>query len=78
MLSRTLNLALAAAGAANALLIPPGLSAAELDLGDDRAMEMVANSYPRTVSLDCPTCAVASQAADGSVTWSQRDGNSFV
>jgi hypothetical protein len=78
MLARTLNLALAAAGAANALLIPPGVSAAELELGDDMAMEMAANSYPRTVPLDCSTCEVASQAPDGSITWSQRSGNSFV
>ncbi|KAF1970655.1 hypothetical protein BU23DRAFT_206041 [Bimuria novae-zelandiae CBS 107.79] len=78
MLSRTLNLALVAAGATNAILIPPGVSAAELDLGDDMAMEVAANSFPRTASLDCATCEIAAQTPDGSLAWTQGDGNSFV
>lgn len=77
MISRTLNLALAAAGAASAILIPPSVSAAELDLGDDMAMEIAASSYPRSVSIDCPTCEIASPEADG-FAWAQRSGNSFV
>lgn len=78
MHTQTLSLALAAVGAANAILIPPSVSAAELDLGDDMAMEIVANSYPRTVSLDCATCEVATSAPDGSIAWTQRNGNTFV
>ncbi|OAG03260.1 uncharacterized protein CC84DRAFT_1207965 [Paraphaeosphaeria sporulosa] len=77
MISRTLNLALAAAGAASAILIPPSVSSAELDLGDDMAMEIVATSYPRSVSLDCATCEFASKEADDLV-WTQRNGNSFL
>ncbi|KAF2439175.1 hypothetical protein P171DRAFT_436508 [Karstenula rhodostoma CBS 690.94] len=77
MISRTLNLALAAAGAASAILIPPSVSSAELDLGDDMAMEIAASSYPRSVSLDCATCDFASKEADGLV-WAQRNGNSFL
>lgn len=77
MVSRTLTLALAAAGAASAILIPPSVSSAELDLGDDMAMEISASSYPRSVSLDCSTCDVASKTADDLV-WTQRSGNSFV
>ena len=77
MNSRTLNLALAAAGAAHAVLIPPSVSAAELDLGDDMAMELAASAYPRSVSLDCARCEVASQGGDG-LAWAQGSGNSFV
>lgn len=77
MMSRTLNLALAAAGAASAILIPPSVSSAELDLGDDMAMEIAASSYPRSVSLDCATCGFASKEA-GEIVWTQRNGNSFV
>lgn len=77
MLSRNIGLALAAAGAANAILIPPSASAAELDLGDDMAMEIAAGSYPRTVILDCATCELAAREGNGLV-WTQRNGNSFV
>ena len=77
MISRTLNLALVAAGAASAILIPPSVSAAELDLGDDMAMEIAASSSPRSVSLDCATCEFAFKEGDG-FAWTQRSGNSFV
>lgn len=78
MLSRTLGItALAAAGTANAILIPPSVSAAKLELGDDMAMEIAANSYPRSVALECATCDFATKTGNGYV-WSQRAGNSFV
>lgn len=77
MISRTLNLALAAAGAASAILIPPEVSAAELNLGDDMAMEIAASSYPRSVSLDCATCEFATKEGDD-FAWTQRNGNSFM
>lgn len=77
MLSRPLSLALVAAGVANAILIPPSMTAAELDLGDDMAMEMAASSLPRTVALECATCDVAVQKGAG-FEWAERGGNSFV
>jgi len=78
MFLRTLSItALAAAGVANAILIPPDVSASTLELGDDMAMEIAASSYPRTVSLDCSTCDFATKAGNGYV-WSQSAGNSFV
>ncbi|KAJ4295074.1 hypothetical protein N0V90_007082 [Kalmusia sp. IMI 367209] len=77
MLSRTLGLALVAAGAANAILIPPSVSAAELDLGDDMAMEIAASSSPRSVALDCATCEFATKEGNG-YAWTQRNGNSFM
>lgn len=65
---------LATALVANAILIP--LTAD--DLGDDLAMETLAvNPFKRTVALECPGCAFASQ--DGkALSWTQNTGNSFV
>jgi hypothetical protein len=60
----------------SAVLIPPSFTAD--DLGDDLAMETLAvNPFKRTVALDCPGCAFASN--DGkSISWTQNAGNSFV
>jgi len=66
------NLALVA----TAVLLPPSFTADEL--GDDLAMETLAvNPFKRTVALDCPGCAFASQ--DGkALSWTQNKGNSFL
>jgi len=65
------NLALVA----SAVLIPPSFTAD--DLGDDLAMETLVNPFKRTVALECPGCAFASQ--DGkSLSWTQNQGNSFL
>lgn len=65
------NLALVA----TAVLIP---SFTADELGDDLAMETLAvNPFKRTVALDCPGCAFASQ--DGkALSWAQNKGNSFL
>jgi hypothetical protein len=62
MLSRTLITALAATTAANAILLPPSLTAA--DLGDDNAMEVSVDSMKRTVAIE--------------LVWLSDVGNSFV
>ncbi|KAH6644334.1 hypothetical protein C7974DRAFT_18676 [Boeremia exigua] len=62
--------------AANAVLIPPSMTAAEL--GDDNAMETAAiNSFKRTVAVDCPGCAVAT-LEDKSFSWEKDAGNTFL
>ena len=62
--------------AANAMLIPPLMTAAEL--GDDNALETLAiNPSKRTVAVECPGCAVAN--FDGkALNWDQNAGNTFV
>ncbi|KAJ4367780.1 hypothetical protein N0V86_009902 [Didymella sp. IMI 355093] len=62
--------------AANAVLIPPSMAAAEL--GDDNALETLAiNPFKRTVAVECPGCAVAS--LDGKdLSWEKDAGNAFL
>lgn len=62
--------------AANAILIPPSMTAAEL--GDDNALETLAiNPSKRTVAVECPGCAVAT--LDGkTLNWEKDAGNAFV
>lgn len=62
--------------AANAVLIPPSMVAAEL--GDDNALETLAISpNNRRVVVECPDCPVAH--VDGGVKWQKNDGgNAFV
>jgi hypothetical protein len=75
MLSRTLITALAATTAANAILLPPSLTAA--DLGDDNAMEVSVDSMKRTVAIECPSCAFARKDGE-ELVWLSDVGNSFV
>ena len=76
MFLRSLGVLANLALVATAVLIPPSFTADEL--GDDLAMETLAvNPFKRTVALDCPGCAFASQ--DGkALSWTQNKGNSFV
>jgi hypothetical protein len=62
--------------AANAVLIPPSMTAAEL--GDDNALETLAiNPFKRTVAVECPGCAVAT--LDGkTLNWEKDAGNAFL
>jgi hypothetical protein len=62
--------------AAGAVLIPPGISAA--DFSNDAAFEALAiNPARRTFALECPGCAVAT--SDGKAfTWNGDAGNAFV
>jgi len=64
-----------AAATASAILLPPGLTAA--DLGDDNAMEVSVDSMKRTVAVECQTCAFATKEGEALV-WKQDAGNSFV
>ncbi|KAF2646287.1 hypothetical protein P280DRAFT_387047 [Massarina eburnea CBS 473.64] len=75
MICRTLGLTALVAVAANAILIPPSVTAA--DLGDDSAMEITVNPMKRTVSLECPTCAFATKQGQA-LSWQQEAGNSFL
>lgn len=62
--------------AANAILIPPSLTAAEL--GDDNALETLAiNPSKRTIAIECPGCAVAT-LDDKTLQWEKDAGNAFV
>jgi len=66
------NLALAA----SAVLIPSTITAE--DLGDDHAFETLAINPPqRSVALECPGCAFATQEGD-SLKWKADAGNAFV
>ncbi|CAA9956997.1 hypothetical protein PTMSG1_00605 [Pyrenophora teres f. maculata] len=65
------NLALAA----SAMLIPSTMTAE--DLGDDHAFETLAINPPqRSVALECPGCAFATQEGD-SLKWRANAGNAF-
>jgi hypothetical protein len=62
--------------AANAVLIPPSMTAAEL--GDDNALETLAiNPFKRVVAVECPGCPVAT-LDDKSLTWEKDAGNAFL
>jgi hypothetical protein len=66
------NLALAA----SAILLPPTITAD--DLADDKALEgLVINPFVRSVALDCPDCAFATQG-EKSISWKENVGNAFV
>jgi hypothetical protein len=66
------NLALVA----NAVLIPPTITAD--DLGDDKALEgLVIDPYSRSVVLECPECAFATQD-EKSTSWQENVGSAFV
>ncbi|KAF1849142.1 uncharacterized protein K460DRAFT_304994 [Cucurbitaria berberidis CBS 394.84] len=65
------NLALAA----SAVLIPPMMTS---DLGDDNALETLAiNPSKRSVTLECPGCAFATQEGDA-LKWKSDVGNAFL
>ncbi|KAH7361170.1 hypothetical protein BKA66DRAFT_471478 [Pyrenochaeta sp. MPI-SDFR-AT-0127] len=65
------NLALVA----SAVLIPPTITAE--DFGDDNALETLAiNPFKRSVALECPGCAFATQKGD-SLEWKSDVGNAF-
>jgi len=62
--------------AANAILIPPSMTAAAL--GDDNALEALAiNPSKRSVAVECPGCAVAT-LEDKTLKWEKDAGNAFV
>ncbi|KAF3037896.1 hypothetical protein E8E11_004600 [Didymella keratinophila] len=66
------NLALVA----NAVLIPPSMTAAEL--GDDNALETFAiNPFKRIVAVECPGCPVAT-VDDKTLKWEKDAGNAFL
>ncbi|PSN60003.1 hypothetical protein BS50DRAFT_594134 [Corynespora cassiicola Philippines] len=61
---------------ASAVLVPPEITVD--DLGDDNAMETLAvNPFKRTVALECPGCAFASQEGN-TLSWKQDVGNAFL
>lgn len=61
---------------ANAVLIPPSMTAAEL--GDDNALETLAISpFKRIVAVECPGCPVAT-LGDKTLNWEKDAGNAFV
>ncbi|KAJ4307836.1 hypothetical protein N0V94_009595 [Neodidymelliopsis sp. IMI 364377] len=62
--------------AANAVLLPPSMTAAEF--GDDNALETLANDpFKRSVAIECPGCAVAT--VDGkTLNWESDAGNAFL
>jgi hypothetical protein len=61
---------------ANAVLIPPSITAAEL--GDDNALETLAiNPFKRIVAVECPRCPVAT-VDDKTLKWEKDAGNTFV
>lgn len=68
------NLALAA----SAVLLPPTITAADLE--DDHVFEgLVVDPFARSAALECPTCAVASwDSEQDKVSWKQNAGNTFV
>ncbi|KAJ4992854.1 hypothetical protein SVAN01_01558 [Stagonosporopsis vannaccii] len=62
--------------AANAILIPPSMTTAEL--GDDNALETLAiNPSKRTIAVECPGCAVAT-LEDQTLNWEKDAGNAFL
>ncbi|KAF2625747.1 hypothetical protein BU25DRAFT_412401 [Macroventuria anomochaeta] len=62
--------------AANAVLIPPSMTAAEL--GDDNALETLAiNPFKRVVAVECPGCAVATLEGK-TLNWEKDAGNAFL
>lgn len=62
--------------AANAVLIPPSVTAAEL--GDDNALKTLGISpFKRTVAVECPRCAVATLDGE-TLKWEKDAGNAFV
>jgi hypothetical protein len=66
------NLALVA----NAVLIPPTITVD--DLGDDKALEgLVIDPFRRSVALECPECAFATQE-ENSISWQENVGSAFV
>ena len=61
---------------ANAVLIPPSMTAAEF--GDDNALETLAiNPSRRTIAVECPGCAVATLEGK-TLNWEKDAGNAFV
>jgi len=67
------NLALAA----SAVLLPPTITAADLE--DDHVFEgLVVDPFARSAALECPTCAVASwDPEQEKVSWKPNAGNTF-
>ncbi|CAO2653884.1 Nn.00g106170.m01.CDS01 [Neocucurbitaria sp. VM-36] len=62
--------------AASAVLIPPTITAE--DLGDDNALETLAiNPFKRSVTLECPGCAFATQEGDA-LKWKNDVGSAFL
>lgn len=62
--------------AANAILIPPSMTAAEL--GEDNTLEALAiNPTKRTIAVECPGCAVAT-LEDKTLNWEKDAGNAFL
>lgn len=62
--------------AANAILLPPSITATEL--GDDNVLESLAiNPLQRKVLVDCPECPVA--RLHNGINWVKEEtGNTFV
>ena len=62
--------------AANAIILPPSITAAEL--GDDNVLETLAiNPLQRKVLVDCPECPVA--RLHNGINWVKEEtGNTFV
>lgn len=76
MLPSKLGLFASLALVANAVLIPPSMTAAEF--GDDNAPETLAiNPFKRTVAVECPGCPVAT-GDDDTLNWEKDAGNAFV
>ncbi|KAH3967160.1 hypothetical protein HBH98_212510 [Parastagonospora nodorum] len=67
------NLALAA----SAVLLPPTITAADLE--DDHVFEgLVVDPFARSAALECPTCAVASwDPEQDKMSWKENAGNTF-
>ncbi|KAJ4331232.1 hypothetical protein N0V95_009919 [Ascochyta clinopodiicola] len=62
--------------AANAVLIPPSMTTAEL--GGDKALETLAiNPFKRTLAVECPGCAVATLDGE-TLKWTKNAGNAFL
>ncbi|KAF1357595.1 hypothetical protein EJ07DRAFT_180996 [Lizonia empirigonia] len=62
--------------AANAVLLPPSMAAAEL--GDDNALETLAiNPFRRTVAVECPGCPFATLEGE-TLNWEKDSGNAFL
>jgi len=62
--------------AASAFLIPPTITADDLENGS--AMEgLVIDPFRRSVALECPSCAVAVRAG-GILVWHEDAGSAFV
>jgi hypothetical protein len=60
----------------SAVLIPPTITSD--DLGNDSSLEgLVINPFKRSVALECPGCAFATQE-EKSISWKENVGNAFV